>query len=73
MTIPSIVSQCMALKITGERTKFRAPIKLDKLHTAVSVALSIPSSVQRQMENSALIYSFSADPKVRRRNQGIDL
>ena len=31
------------------------------MHTVVSAALSLPSSVQREMVNSALIYSLSAD------------
>ena len=46
--------------------------KSDNLHTAVSVALSIPSSVQREMENSVLMYSLRADQRVRRRSQRID-
>ena len=33
--------------------------KLEKLNTAVSVALSIQSSVQREIEKSDLIYSLS--------------
>ena len=33
----------------------------NELHTAVSVALGIPSSVQRKMANSALICSLTAD------------
>ena len=51
---------------------FGAPINLDRLHTAVSVALSIPSSVQREMANYALIYSLSANPRERGKRQGID-
>ena len=46
--------------------------KSEKLHTAVSVALSILFSVRKEMENSALIYSLSVDPKVKKRSQGID-
>ena len=35
----------------------------DELHTAISVAFSVPSSVQsRNWWKTALIYSFTADP-----------
>ena len=32
------------------------------MHTAVSVAFSIPSSVESKMAKNALIYSLTADP-----------
>ena len=32
-----------------------------ELHTTVSVTLSIPSSVQREMAKTALIYSLAED------------
>ena len=34
-----------------------------ELHTAVSIAFSVPSSVQsKKLWNTAVIYSFTADP-----------
>ena len=40
----------MALAIIGEKPMFRAPINYSsELHTAVSVALSIPSSVSGKL------------------------
>ena len=33
------------------------------MHTAVSMALRVPSSVQSEMANIALIYSLAADPQ----------
>ena len=38
----------------------------DKLQAVVSVALRIPSSLQREMASSALIYNFTANSRVRR-------
>ena len=49
---------------------FWAPIKFKKLHAAPSVALSIPSLVEKEMAKFALIYSFSKYPRIRRRSQG---
>ena len=46
--------------------------KSGKLHTAVSVVLSILFSVQGEMGNSAFIDSLSVDTRVKRRSQGID-
>ena len=37
--------------------------KTETLHIAVSVAVSILSSVQREMEKSALIYTLSENPR----------
>ena len=44
----------------------------EKLYTAVSVVLSILSSVQIEIENLELIYTLSEDPSEKRRSQGID-
>ena len=35
------------------------------MHTAISVALSVPSSVQSEMANTALTYGLTADPTER--------
>ena len=35
------------------------------MHTTVSVALSLPSSVKNEMANTSLIYSLTADPMER--------
>ena len=52
----------MALVIIGEKRTFGVAINfLNELHTAVSVAFSVPSSVQSEMANIALIYSLTAD------------
>ena len=32
------------------------------MHTAVSVAFSVPSSVQSKMAKNALVYNITADP-----------
>ena len=50
----------------GEKSTFGAPINSNKLHSAVSVAFSVPSSVQsKNWWKTALIYSFTADPTER--------
>ena len=55
--------------LIGEKPTLEAPMKFsNKLHTAVSVAFSVLSSVQSEMANTALIYSLTADPKERRRS-----
>ena len=38
-------------------------LKSEKLHSAVSVIISISSSVQREMENSVLMYNVLGDPQ----------
>ena len=35
------------------------------MHTAFSIALSIPSSRQREMENSVFMHRLSKDPSVK--------
>ena len=40
---------------------FSRPKKSERLHTTVSVALSVGFSVQREIESSALIYPGFAD------------
>ena len=42
------------------------------MHTTVSVALNIPSSVKREMEISAFIHNLTENPRVKRNSQGID-
>ena len=42
----------------------------NEMHTAVSVAFSVPSSVQSKMSKNALIYSLTADPTERGRAKG---
>ena len=37
----------------------------NEMHTAVSVAFSVPSLVQSKMVKNALIYSLTADPRER--------
>ena len=37
--------------------------KLEKLHIAVSIAISIPSLMQREMEKSVLIYCLTEEFK----------
>ena len=60
------MSQNFALVIIREKTIFGAPINFsNELHTAVSVAFNVPSSVQRKMTSTALIYSLTADPMER--------
>ena len=52
----------LGTKTPGNKKKtYRAQIEMNKkkLHTAVSVELSILSTVQREMENPAFIYSLS--------------
>ena len=42
---------------------FGVPIKYsNELHTVVSVEFSVPSSVQSEMTNTAIIYSLTEDP-----------
>ena len=66
------VSQNFVLVIIGDKSMFGAPINFsNELHTPVSVAFNIPSSVHSEMENTALIYSLTADPTERGRNWGI--
>ena len=49
------------MHIMGEKSTFGAPINSKELHTAVSVAFSISSSVQsKNWWKTALIYSFIA-------------
>ena len=43
-----------------------APINyLNEFHTAIWAAFSVPSSMQSEMANTALIYSLTADPTER--------
>ena len=60
------MSQNLALVIIGEKPMFGTPIIFsNELHTAVSVAFSVPSSVQIKMTKNALIYNLIADPMER--------
>ena len=50
----------------GEKSTFEASINyVIELHTAVSIAFSVSSSVESEMVNTALIYSLAADPTER--------
>ena len=50
------MSQNFALVIIGEKPTFGAPIKYsNELHTAVSVAFCVPSSMLSEMANTVLI------------------
>ena len=42
----------------------------NEMHTAISVAFSVPSSVQSEMVKTALIYTLTADPTERGRAKG---
>ena len=50
----------MLFTLMGEKPTFS-----NELHTTVSVAFSVPSSLQNKMANIALIYSLSEDPTER--------
>ena len=42
----------------------------NEMHTAVSIAFSVPSSVQSKTVKNALIYSLTGDPMERGRAKG---
>ena len=47
----------------GRKINFRSTNKFsNQLNTAVSVAFSVPSSVESKMVENALIYSLTPDP-----------
>ena len=58
------VRRCLAQVIMGEKIYVWSTNKYsNELHTAVSVAFSVPSSVQsKNCWKTALIYSFIEDP-----------
>ena len=47
----------------------RAQQSFEILHTAVSVSLSLLSSVQQEIKNSGLMYNMYEDPSVKSRGQ----
>ena len=50
---------------------FGTPVNYSyELHTAVSVAFSVSSSVQSEIANTALIYTLTADPTERGETKG---
>ena len=66
------VSQYLALVIIGEKSTFGAPINFsNEMHTAISVAFSVPSSVQSKMVKNVLIYSLTVDPTERGGTKGL--
>ena len=57
-------NQYLILKVSEQHIESQQ--KLENFHAAISG--SIPLSMQREMKNSAFIYSFSKDPSVKRRS-----
>ena len=65
------MSQNLALVIIREKPTLGGPTNFSNdLHTAVSVAFSLPSSLKSEMANTALIYSLTANATERRGAKG---
>ena len=62
-------SENRTLELSDKKTMYRAPLEMRKLHTAVSIALSIPSSVQKEVVSSVLMNSLRENPSVKSINQ----